>query len=65
MKSVSRFWGDKIDDFIIITICYKRKGFPGLIFMKEAKDYIIFPLDVPSLKEAKQFVKLLSEHVGQ
>ena len=34
------------------------------IFMKAAKDYIIFPLDVPSLKEAKQFVKLLSEHVG-
>ena len=32
--------------------------------MKQAKDYIIFPLDVPSLKEAKQFVKLLSEHVG-
>lgn len=32
--------------------------------MKHAKDYIIFPLDVPSLKEAKQFVKLLSEHVG-
>ncbi|MEA3416358.1 MAG: orotidine-5'-phosphate decarboxylase [Thermodesulfobacteriota bacterium] len=34
------------------------------IFMKYAKDYIIFPLDVPSLKEAKQFVKLLSEHAG-
>lgn len=32
--------------------------------MKHAKDYIVFPLDVPSLKEAKQFVKLLSEHVG-
>ena len=32
--------------------------------MKQAKDYIIFPLDVSSLKEAKQFVKLLSEHVG-
>lgn len=32
--------------------------------MKAAKDYIIFPLDVSSLKEAKQFVKLLSEHVG-
>ncbi|MCG2755205.1 MAG: orotidine-5'-phosphate decarboxylase [Desulfobacteraceae bacterium] len=32
--------------------------------MKHAKDYIIFPLDVSSLKEAKQFVKLLSEHVG-
>ena len=32
--------------------------------MKAAKDYIIFSLDVPSLKEAKQFVKLLSEHVG-
>jgi orotidine-5'-phosphate decarboxylase len=33
-------------------------------FMKHAKDYIVFSLDVPSLKEAKQFVKLLSEHVG-
>lgn len=32
--------------------------------MKHAKDYIVFPMDVPSLKEAKQFVKLLSEHVG-
>ncbi|MDI6688026.1 MAG: orotidine-5'-phosphate decarboxylase [Desulfobacterales bacterium] len=32
--------------------------------MKTAKDYIIFPLDVSSLKEAKQFVKLLSGHVG-
>ena len=34
------------------------------MIMKHAKDYIIFSLDVPSLKEAKQFVKLLSEHVG-
>ena len=34
------------------------------ILMRAAKDYIIFSLDVPSLKEAKQFVKLLSEHVG-
>ena len=32
--------------------------------MKQAKDYIVFPLDFSSLKEAKQFVKLLSDHVG-
>ncbi len=34
------------------------------IFMKAAKDYIVFPLDVPSLKEAEQYVALLSEYVG-
>ena len=32
--------------------------------MKKAKDYIIFPLDVPTLAEAKPFVSLLSSHVG-
>jgi len=32
--------------------------------MKQPKDYIIFPLDVPSEKEAKQYVELLSGHVG-
>ena len=32
--------------------------------MKQAKDYIIFPLDVPSLKKARQYIKLLSEYVG-
>jgi len=32
--------------------------------MKSAKDYIIFPLDLPSAKEAQRFVKLLSGHVG-
>jgi orotidine-5'-phosphate decarboxylase len=32
--------------------------------MKRAKDYIIFPLDVPTVKEAKAYVKLLSESVG-
>ncbi|MDM8526457.1 orotidine-5'-phosphate decarboxylase [Desulfococcaceae bacterium HSG8] len=32
--------------------------------MKQAKDYIIFPLDVPSEKEAKEYVRLLSDHVG-
>ncbi|MFH2045075.1 MAG: orotidine-5'-phosphate decarboxylase [Pseudomonadota bacterium] len=32
--------------------------------MKSAKDYIIFPLDVPSVKDAKHYVKLLSNHVG-
>lgn len=32
--------------------------------MKQAKDYIIFPLDVPSVKMAKQFVSILAESVG-
>lgn len=32
--------------------------------MKSAKDYIIFPLDVPSFDEAKRYVDLLSGHVG-
>jgi orotidine-5'-phosphate decarboxylase len=32
--------------------------------MKQAKDYIIFPLDVPTEKQAKEYVELLSESVG-
>lgn len=32
--------------------------------MKTAKDYIIFPLDVPSAKEARRYVTLLGTHVG-
>jgi len=32
--------------------------------MKAAKDYIVFSLDVPSLKEAEQYVALLSDYVG-
>jgi len=32
--------------------------------MKQAKDYIIFPLDVPTLAEAKPFISMLSSHVG-
>jgi orotidine-5'-phosphate decarboxylase len=32
--------------------------------MKSAKDYIIFPLDVPSARDAQRFVKLLSGYVG-
>ncbi len=32
--------------------------------MKTAKDYMVFPLDVPSLKKAEQYVALLSEYVG-
>jgi orotidine-5'-phosphate decarboxylase len=32
--------------------------------MKPAKDYIIFPLDVPSVDAARDFVRLLSNHVG-
>ena len=34
------------------------------IFMRAAKDYIVFSLDVPSLKEAEKYVALLSEYVG-
>lgn len=34
------------------------------MLMKHAKDYIIFPLDVPSVKEAKEYISLLSAHVG-
>ena len=32
--------------------------------MKKAKDYIIFPLDVPSVDAARNFVRLLSNQVG-
>ena len=32
--------------------------------MKKPKDYIIFPLDVPSVKAAKKYVEMLSESVG-
>jgi len=32
--------------------------------MKKAKDYIIFPLDVSSIKTAKHYVETLSESVG-
>jgi orotidine-5'-phosphate decarboxylase len=32
--------------------------------MRQAKDYIIFPLDVPSTNEAQRFVELLAEYVG-
>lgn len=32
--------------------------------MKKAKDYIIFPLDVPSMDEAKRFIELLADVVG-
>lgn len=31
---------------------------------KAAKDYIVFPLDVPSLDEAMSYVKRLKNHVG-
>ena len=31
---------------------------------KKAKDYIIFPLDVPSVDEAEKYVELLAEDVG-
>jgi orotidine-5'-phosphate decarboxylase len=32
--------------------------------MKQAKEYIIFPLDVPSLEHAKPYIEILSGHVG-
>jgi orotidine-5'-phosphate decarboxylase len=32
--------------------------------MKQAKDFIIFPLDVPTLKEAAGYIASLSGHVG-
>jgi orotidine-5'-phosphate decarboxylase len=32
--------------------------------MRDAKDYIIFPLDVASDKEARRYVELLAGHVG-
>lgn len=32
--------------------------------MKHPKDYIVFPLDVPSVKAAKKYVEMLSESVG-
>jgi len=32
--------------------------------MKKAKDYIIFPLDVPTMDDAKQYVELLADNVG-
>jgi orotidine-5'-phosphate decarboxylase len=32
--------------------------------MKQAKDYLIFPLDVPTLDEAIRYVSLLKDHVG-
>jgi orotidine-5'-phosphate decarboxylase len=32
--------------------------------MKQAKDYIIFPLDVASTDEAKRYVELLADRVG-
>jgi orotidine-5'-phosphate decarboxylase len=32
--------------------------------IRDAKDYIIFPLDVASFDEAKRYVELLADHVG-
>lgn len=31
---------------------------------KQAKDFIVFPLDVPTVDDAKRYVKLLAEEVG-
>ena len=35
-----------------------NKGFE----MRQAKDYIVFPLDVSSSDEAKSYVELLADH---
>lgn len=32
--------------------------------MRDAKDYIIFPLDVATFDEARRYVELLADHVG-
>jgi orotidine-5'-phosphate decarboxylase len=32
--------------------------------MRKPKDYIVFPLDVPSIDEANNYVKLLADYVG-
>lgn len=32
--------------------------------VKKAKDYIIFPLDVPSREEAGRYIRMLTNHVG-
>ncbi len=32
--------------------------------MRKPKDYIVFPLDVPSIAEAKNYVELLADYVG-
>ena len=32
--------------------------------MKQGKDYLIFPLDVASMEEAKRYIELLAERVG-
>jgi orotidine-5'-phosphate decarboxylase len=45
------------------SIFLKYPLFKGVL-MKQAKDYIIFPLDVPSAQEARRLVKLLGNHVG-
>lgn len=36
----------------------------GNVFMKKAQEYIIFPLDVPSIAEAKKYIELLAGRVG-
>jgi orotidine-5'-phosphate decarboxylase len=42
----------------------KSDSLPKVFKMKEAKDYIIFPLDVASISEAKKYVEFLAESVG-
>ncbi len=47
------------------TLCYeKRCSLPKAYHMKQAKDHIIFPLDVATVDEAKRYIELLAENVG-
>ncbi len=57
---------DQINNTKKLSFLKKLSFFPSSprIFMKLPKDYIIFPLDVPSVKEAKLYISLLSEHIG-
>jgi orotidine-5'-phosphate decarboxylase len=41
-----------------------RNAGQGEAMNKQAKDYIIFPLDVPSVSEAEKYIDLLGEDVG-
>ena len=42
---------------------YIRHSYGGYM-VRQAKDYIIFPLDVPSIDAAKHYVELLADWVG-
>jgi orotidine-5'-phosphate decarboxylase len=46
------------------NLAAKSDSLPEALEMKNAKDYIIFPLDVASIDAAKKYVGLLAEKVG-